>query len=343
MFSILAPLIISLPLFAQSAEQSVNVDKPVNAEQSVNADKPIQQNSSEKLIDRIEAVVDSAPILFSVIDQKIKTGPLISVSDYPSTEESSQFEKALNDAINFELIMMHARDMEISVNDSEVEAEVDRFLQSRGTDRASLMQFLDSRGQSYEDYINDFRDQMVLRRFQGRVISPLVKITDKDVETYFIQKQGGTSDLVEVTLRQLLIRLDPAAPKQTRSAKEELARQVYQRLKDGMSFEEAVKIYSDDTAGRESGGLMAPIALKDLTGEIRTEVEGLQKGAYTPPVRTGLGMHIFYLEDKQFSGSQEFLQKKRQLEYELRSIELSNQTKKWLAEQRQKVKIKILN
>ena len=308
----------------------------------VTAPHAVLAADGEVLADRLVALADSVPILYTDVMEKVKNGPLVVVSDYPADEHSPEYERALQDSINFELIMAKARDLEIDVRDDEVEAEISSFLERGGLNREGLQKHLDERNIKYEDYRKDFKDQMILRRFQGRVITPLVKITDKDVETYYLKKSGATSDLVELTLRQILFSVDANAAPEILEAKHKLAIEVHQKLVSGTPFADAVKIYSDDAKARENGGIMKSIRLKDLAPQIRTEVESLDVGQFTAPVRTALGFHIFFLEEKQFSGSQEFLAQKKQLEFELRSVELGNQTRRWLTEQRQKAKIEVI-
>lgn len=298
--------------------------------------------AGETLIDRIVAVVDAEPILYSDVMDKVKKGPLVLVSSYPAAEDAAQYEQALNDAINFQLVLTKAHDLEIDVQDNEVEAEIKTFLTSKNTDMAGLLEFLKQQGSTYDDYKSDFKNQMILRQFQGRVIYPQVKITDKDVETYYLKKSGATSDLVELTLRQITIKVDSSASDDVVKAKEAHSQDVYKKLKDGMAFVEAVKLYSDDESARANGGLTAGIRLKDLNGSIRSAVEGLDIGQFTTPVRTSAGFHVFYLEEKRFSGSSEFQTQKKQLEFELRNAEAANQTRRWLMEQRQKSKIEVV-
>jgi len=298
--------------------------------------------SGEVLLDRIVAVVDGHPILYSDVMQKVARGPLIVVSAYPAEDNAPAYDRALQDAINFELVLSKAKDLEIDVRDEEVDQEIKSFLQSRGLSQDGLMDHLQQAGLKFADYKRDFRDQMILRRFQGRVITPLVKVTDKDVETYYLKKSGATSDLVELVLRQILIAASSSATPDVIAAKKKLAAEVHQKLVDGMAFPEAVKVYSDEDDARENGGLMAPVKLKDLATQIRAVIEPLEVGKFTDPVRTPLGFHIFYLEAKKFSGSDEFKSQKKQLEFELRNIELANQTKRWLTEQRQKSDVKII-
>jgi peptidyl-prolyl cis-trans isomerase SurA len=298
--------------------------------------------AQEMLIDRIVAVVDGEPILHSQIDFKVKNGPLVSVSDYPADKDAKDYDRALQDLINFELVMAKAREMEIEVSDGQVDGEISAFLQGKSLTKEGLMEFLKSQGRDYEEYREDFRDQMIMRRFQGRVITPLVKITDKDIETFYLQQSGSSAELLEITLRQILIKLESGAPNTIIETKEKLAQEVFDKLEGGMDFKDAVRIYSDDLSSRDTGGLMKNIKLRDLAGQIRTEVEGLELKKFTTPIRTSLGFHIFFLENKVFAGSDEFKNQKQKLEFELRTRELTNQTKKWLADQRQKSKIEIV-
>src|SRR4051812_32000080 len=80
--------------------------------------------TTETLIDRIAAIADGVPILYTDIREKVKNGPLVVVSDYPADDKSPEYDRALQDSINFELIMAKARDLEIDVREDEVDSEI---------------------------------------------------------------------------------------------------------------------------------------------------------------------------------------------------------------------------
>ncbi len=296
----------------------------------------------EVLLDRIVGTVDGRPVLYSDVQQKVSKGPLIVVSDYPADEASAPFDRALQDALNYQLVLEKAKDLDIDVKEEEVESEIVTFLSSRGLSREVLLEHLKTEGMTYEDYRKDFRDQMILRRFQGRVIGPMVKVTDKDVETFYLKKAGAATDLVELVLRQILIAVPNGATDDVLAAKQKLAREVHQRLTSGMPFVDAVMVYSDESSAREKKGAMAPVRAKDLASSIRVEVENLEAGQFSMPVKTAVGFHIFLLEERKFSGGSEFRRMKGQLEAELRGQELTDQTRRWIIEQRQRSKIEII-
>lgn len=308
----------------------------------VPAPKAIGQDG-EQILDRIVAVVGGYPILYSEIEQKVKTGPLVVVSDYPAKESDPPYTKGLQDAINFQLVKQKCKELELEVREDDVDKEIATFLENRQLTREGLMDFLKQEGRTYESYKDDFRDQMLLRRFQGRIINPLVKVTERDVETFYLKKSGTTADLVELSLRQILIAVPAGASTDILQAKEALAREVYQKLQGGMPFADAVKLYSDSPQARTTGGLMAGIRLKDLSDSLQGPIEALDVGKFTVPLKTSAGFQIFALEEKKFAGGAEFQKQKKQLEFELANQELMSQTRRWLSEQRQKSDVKTLD
>ncbi|MBM4251182.1 MAG: hypothetical protein FJ146_04375 [Deltaproteobacteria bacterium] len=299
-------------------------------------------SATEVLLDKVVAVVDGRPILYSEVQQKVDKGPLVVVSEFPLEESAPAYERALQDSINFKLVLSRAKELELDVRDDEVTEEIKGFLEVRGLNREGLQDHLRQTGSTYEEYKRDFKDQMILRKFQGRVIAPLIKITDKDVETYYLKRAGAAADLMELVLRQVVINVPAGAIPAVVEAKRRLAAEVHQKITDGMQFVEAVKLYSDEVTGRQTGGLMPPVRAKDLMTAIKSAVESIDAGQFTQPVQTALGFHIFLLEEKKFSGSRDFQNKKRQLENELRAHELLEQTRRWLSEQRQRTKVDVL-
>jgi peptidyl-prolyl cis-trans isomerase SurA len=299
--------------------------------------------AQETLIDRIAAVVDGTPLMYSVVMDKVAHGPLILVSDFPADEKSPPFQRALQDLINLELINKKNKEMENDVRPEELESEINQYIQGRGLTREQLTQYLAREGKTYEDYKETFRVSLLVNRFQGRVINPLIKINDKDIENYFIRKTGTSSDFIQLELRMILISVGSDASPDMARAKQELAQEVFQKIQGGASFEEMARVYSDDPGTKASGGLMPKILLRDLSPNIRTAVEGLDAGRVTSPTRTDNGFLLFYVQNKSFALNEEFEKKKKELEFELRAQEIQGQTRRWLAGQRQRSKIEIFS
>ena len=293
------------------------------------------------LVDRVVAEVNSRPILYSEINEKVKSGPLVKVSDYPAKKEDPPFEHALQDAINLELVLSHAEFLEISVSEADIQNQVDRILKQNNIGLPQLKQFLAQQGKSYEEYEQDMYDQILFMRFRGRVLMPLVKITDKDVESYYLKKMGASSEALSLSIRKIFFSIPKGAQPSFVEQKEKLANEVYEKLKNGMDFVEAEKIYSELSDARDGKAAMN-IKLTDLDKNIVKVVKPLDEKEFARPLKWNNGIYIFYLESKKFAGSSHFMAKKQELEFELRQKELADQMQRWLKEQRQKSKIRII-
>ncbi len=297
----------------------------------------------ETLIDRLAAEVNGEPIAYSEVMDKVTNGPLVEVAPYPAKENDPPFDVALQDLINRKLIMQKAQEYEIEVTDEELDQEIKNFLEKRHLTEDGLKAAIAQQGLTMEQYRRDFRNQIILSQFQGRVILPSVKITDKDIEIYYLKTSGNTAENLKLQLRQIFVRLDPSSSETVKKGKEELVKTIQQKLKDGMAFGEAVKIYSDDTQGRENGGLMPLIYLKDMATPFQKAIEALKEGESSEGIKTPQGYYIFFLQNKSFAGNTEYAGKKRELEMQLRQEEVGRQTMRWLSDERKRSKIKIVS
>ncbi|MBC7533831.1 MAG: SurA N-terminal domain-containing protein [Oligoflexus sp.] len=301
-----------------------------------------QYGFSAELIDRLVAEVNGAAITFSEAKQKVDKGPLVEVSPFPAKETDPPLQVAIQDLINKKLIMQKAEELEIEVTEAAVGEEIDRFMKGRNLTKDQLNSALAEQGMTYDQYREDFKTQMVMNQFQGREIVPQVKISDRDVQLYFLRTSGSAAENVRLVLRQLQISLPPDGVASVKEGKRSLVDKAYQELEGGMPFEQVVKIYSDNDEARKNGGLMSSLYVKDLAPLFQSAVKDLDEGKYSKPIETPVGYFIFYVEKKEFSGSEEYKKKKPELENALRQEEMGRLLTRWIEGQRKKADIKIL-
>lgn len=77
----------------------------------------------------------------------------------------------------------------------------------------------------------------------------------------------------------------------------ERAARIRLRLEEGMDFEEAARIFSDDDELRRQGGRLGWVEREHLNESVRDAVVGLGTGGVSPPVRSPSGFHVFRVED----------------------------------------------
>ncbi|MBP9706702.1 MAG: peptidylprolyl isomerase [Oligoflexales bacterium] len=297
---------------------------------------------ASELVDRVVATVDGAPILHSEIEKKIKHGPLVILSPFPAKETDPEQSQALQDAINLQLVLRKSQLLELEITDQELETRIEEFLKSNNMNKQQFTEYLAESGQTWDDYRFDYKNLMIVRRFQGRVIQPLINLTQKDVETYYINKSGSAGNLLILDLRQILIEIPEGASEAVKKQKSELVQQIYSKLLGGANFQESLKLYSDEDSPMETRGQMKGVQLSDLAPVLREAVKDVAPGSFSKPIETPVGFHIFLVEKQSFRGGSDFEKNKKAIENELMSVEMARQMQRWIENERVRAKIRIL-
>ena len=120
-------------------------------------------------------------------------------------------------------------------------------------------------------------------------------ITDEEIKKYYDEKIMG-----DITGSHILVEVDitdSMTEDEKRTVKNEAfnkAKEAISKLKEGTSFSDIAKEYSDDTATNNKGGEMGTFNPLDLDDVTRQEYEKLKVGAYSSePVETEYGYEIF--------------------------------------------------
>ena len=75
--------------------------------------------------------------------------------------------------------------------------------------------------------------------------------------------------------------------------------EAYQLLKEGKSFANVAKIYSQDEATKNNGGELEPFGRKDIWLQVFTDTAyRLQEGEYSMPFKSNIGWHIIKLIER---------------------------------------------
>ncbi len=114
----------------------------------------------------------------------------------------------------------------------------------------------------------------------------IVQVMDRDPEGRWAQ------------IRHILVRAVPSRADESR-VRAEIERIRERIVTAQMTFEEAVRIHSDDAASREAGGDVGWLAIDNFLGETRAAVENLRVGEVSPVAAVEGGFHLFKLIGEQ--------------------------------------------
>lgn len=302
----------------------------------------IGYSANEDLIDRLVAIVGGQPITHSAVTQKVTKGPLVSLSEFPAKKGAKPFDIALNDLINMTLVEIESEKIGIEITEENLTEEITSFAKKKNLTLEKLKEILESQNMPFETYKKDFKNQLLISKFQGRVILPLVNVTEKDIEVYLLKTSGENQTNTKLKLRKLFIAINDNQSDIIKKTKKDLIEKIYNDLNNGLVFSEAVKVYSDSAFDRESGGLIPSVPLKDLSPPFRSAVKSLEEGDITKPIELASGYFIFKLEKKYIDQGKEYQAQKRKAEFVIRKDKATRQLQRWIEIQRRKTRINIL-
>ena len=150
--------------------------------------------------------------------------------------------------------------------------------------------------------IDKFKDIIRLNYYRTEAVNDYAKksVTDKQIQKYYDENVYG-----DISCKHILI--TPAVTDnmsdedKTKADKETLqkAKDIIKKLKNGESFDDLAKEYSDDTSNKDKGGDLGYFNTGDMLEEFEKAAFALKKGKYTTtPVKTKYGYHIILKTDE---------------------------------------------
>lgn len=289
------------------------------------------------LVDGVVATVGSHPILHSDVETKVSSQEPIVVSDYPSTDKDSLWVRAMSDAINSVLIIMECEKLGFKVSEEQIDLKLLDIAKRNGLQVSDLPEVLKQQNESMEDLRSDIRKRLLTILFQRKVLMPLVKVSDRELEAFFVKKEGGSLDSTKLILKKIHITADVNVPDSFKE-KAKNAEEVYNKLQGGLLFDDAAKLYSLPPVNQVQE---KEYELHKLSSTLNDAFKNLKKGQYTKPIKLTDGYYIFYLVDRKQTKKEDFLNNKKNLEMELKFKKMNNEMSKWLKKARSKVKVQL--
>ena len=176
--------------------------------------------------------------------------------------------------------------------------------------------------------IDKFKDIIRLNYYRTEAVNDYAKksVTDKQIQKYYDENVYG-----DISCKHILITPavtdDMSDEDKTKADKEALqkAKDIIKKLKNGESFDDLAKEYSDDTSNKDKGGDLGYFNTGVMLEEFEKAAFALKKGKYTTtPVKTKYGYHIILKTDEKEKPSLE--DKKEEIINTLVSEAKSNDT-----------------
>ncbi|HTV75237.1 MAG TPA: peptidylprolyl isomerase [Candidatus Acidoferrales bacterium] len=195
-------------------------------------------------------------------------------------EGTQQAKNVLNQMVQSTLIDQYAKDNNIQIPDSAVQAEEDKIRARYPNGQFEML--LKQQNLTEDDVKNILREQLVLEK----AVSGDVHVSDADVKSY-IDKNHATLDKPEqVDARHILVADLPTA------------QQVEAKLKAGGNFADLAKQYSTDPSTKDKGGELGYFSRGQMVPQFEAAAFSQPIGVVGPPVKSPFGYHIIEVEGR---------------------------------------------
>ncbi len=185
--------------------------------------------------------------------------------------------------ISNRLILQEAKELEISVNEGDIDAEIGKVIKENFYGAEDYFyQALEQYGLTEEALRRDLEIELLLRK----IVREQIEITEKEVKEYYTENQYLFNTPEQVEARHILV--DTL----------EKAESVIQLLDEGQDFSELAKEHSIDTVSAEQGGNLGFFQRGEMVAEFEEAAFNLAIGSHSDPVETQHGFHIIEVLDR---------------------------------------------
>lgn len=236
------------------------------------------------------AVMGSVPVdrrkymeyLVSYLEQYHQSRPYERLT--PELREVLQL-NAFQQAQRYSIFLNAAKEEKINVSKAELDQMLQlAYRQLNVADNKALKAFLEERGYTYAQFIQDQKHDIMVRKFIENMFDK-VTVTDADVENLYSR----------LKVQHLLVRADDTND----AVKKADIERIRKEIEGGLPFEKAVQQYSEDEGSKASAGMIGWIQMNQTLPEFEDEAFSLAINELSDPVRTLYGYHLLRVTERE--------------------------------------------
>lgn len=217
---------------------------------------------------------------------------LLSPKTFPdsSNKRSRLEEEILESMITEKIVLQRARELNLSVSNTELER---KLLDIRKDYGDNFFDLLISQNVQYDDWREELRKEMIWDKLVAADVNASIRVSEDEAEDYFNDHPGLCKAEGRVRASQIVVR-DP-----------EKAGEVKARLEKGEDF---AKVAAQVSIGPEAvrGGDLGLISRQTMPEPLDKTLFNLPVGKISPIVKSAYGYHIFKVTEIQPARTRSF-------------------------------------
>jgi peptidyl-prolyl cis-trans isomerase SurA len=208
--------------------------------------------------------------------------------------------------INERAQLQMARQTGLKIDQSAVDEAEQSVARQNGIDVAEMRRRLAADGVSQVVFREDLHNQLLLSRVREREMDARIRVTELEIDQFLREQQSTSPEEVEWNLAQILVAVPETAAAAQLEALVARARSLRDRARAGEDFAALARQASDATGNGPgaagNGGAFGLRAGDRYPALFLEAVASLPVGGVTDVLRSGAGLHVVKVLDKQVTG-----------------------------------------
>ncbi len=255
--------------------------------------------------DYIVAIVNQELVTAGEVDQRVERARQNAARSGAGARlpEAAELRRlVLESLIDERVIVTHARESGIRIDDPEVDRAVQSVAAQNQVSSDQLRERLRAEGTDYARFRANLRDQMMIERVREREVYQRIRISDEDIERVVNEQRKASQGESELNLAQILILVPEGADDATVAARRAVAEGALARVRRGEPFDAVARELSAD-GNLEKGGEIGLRPASRLPDVFVGAVGKMAAGEVTTTLlRTGAGFHVLKVLERRDPG-----------------------------------------
>ncbi|MGA1761979.1 MAG: peptidylprolyl isomerase [Gammaproteobacteria bacterium] len=238
------------------------------------------------IIDRVAIIVGEGVVLESQVNSMLKTvQSRLEQQGVQYPPDEILLEQVNERLIVEELQLQMGNRAGVRISDGELNAAIESIAQNNNLGLSDFVSSFESRDQSYEEFRNQIRKEMIIQRVQRGKVASSIEITEQELFAFLASEEAQEQLYPEYEIGQILV------------TSESLANTLVEELRNGKDFAELAKQYSK-AANANNGGSLGFRKINAMPSIFSDVVKNASIGFVSDPLQTGAGFQIVKLLNK---------------------------------------------
>ncbi|MEC9492585.1 peptidylprolyl isomerase [Flexistipes sp.] len=290
--------------------------------------------------EKVAAVVEGKKIYMSEVNNVLESvmarqGMHSSQIDLNSPKMQQVKKSIVENLVNRELLMLASLKNKPEDLEKKVEEEYNR-VKSRFKNDKDFENALEKNQMDSAQLKEQLRKNVLLDSYVKNIESG-IKISDKEAKKYYENNKDKFKQPEKAKVSHIILRTGEKAKYEKPEKK---INEIYKEIKNGKSFEEMAKKYSEDGSAKK-GGNLGYIQKGRTVPSFEKVAFDTKVGNISEPFKTKFGYHILKVTDKQEAGQKTFDEMKSSIKEVLKNQKMKEKLNAKLKELRSKYDVKI--